>query len=683
MRPLATGSRLRRYASRLAEAGYGASLAILKSRLIGWTRFVPDHISRLGMRVRGVEGRSVATVCADDGRLAVTFECLWSQSWLAALRGRSAEGATEDWRCAAIVRADDLLAFGFPLLGWGRVKIDEFTAWDRDHRFDISWPHSYHKLVDMVRAGQACDVKYPWELSRLQLLPALGQAWIASSNDRYLDRFWAILTGWIANNPVGFGVNWTCSMEVAIRAINIVAATNLFAAGLSARQRALVVSTLRQHMTHISFNLERSDVNGNHLIFDKLGLAVVSIVLNGPEHAQTRRYVARLNQEICEQFHPDGVHLEHATSYQRLLLEGIALYLLVLRRRGALIDEQMRLVVTSAARFMWSICDDEGRFPCFGDADSGNVLVLGEQTGNRAAPAIAAAFAAGLLVDEAARASCENLAFWLGPAGGASPVVAVSQDRPDDGRFRLFSFPAGGYFVARSQDLIVVLRAGKAGLKGRGSHDHNDQLSFTVTAFGRPFLVDPGTRTYTESVGAHELDLASSSHNTVTVLGLEQGPILAGSVTATVRQAESSCREFRPVGQGGAVWRGCIGAYHDRSLGISHSRSVTIHDDGRRSISIEVEDEVRCTEVDACTGTATYLLDPDWRAECEIDGSVVVRTSGAEGRFRTTEGKGALRIERRWISPEYGSSSETQAVVVDIGGTAMARSVVHIELTTL
>ncbi|MGD9597535.1 MAG: heparinase II/III family protein [Steroidobacteraceae bacterium] len=645
-------------------------------------RFVPDHVARLSMRFREAEDRLDAMGRTGSGPLTAGFECLWSQSRLTALRARIAEGATEDWRRAAIARADDLLEFGFPLLGWGRVKIDESTTWNCDLRFDVSWPHSYHKLIDTVRAGETCDVKYPWELSRLQLLPVLGQAWTASSNDRYLDRFWAILSGWAAENPVGFGVNWTCSMEVAIRAINIVAATNLFAAGLSVRQRALIAMMLRQHMTHISFNLEMSDVNGNHLLFDRLGLVIVSIALNGPEHARTQRYVALLNQEIREQFHADGVHLEHATSYQRLLLEGVALYLLVLRCRGALEDEQVRNVAASMARFMWSMCGDNGRFPCFGDSDSGNVLVLGGPMGNNATPAIAAAFAAGLLPAEASRVPCDDLAFWLSPAARASSLATVSWRGPNDGRFRLFSFPEGGYFVARSQDLIVVLRAGRAGLKGRGSHDHNDQLSFTMTAFGKPFLVDPGTRTYTESLKSHELDLSSTSHNTVTVRELEQGPIVAGSVTATVRQVESSCEEFRVVRQNGVVWRGHIGAYHDRSSNISHSRSVTILDDGQGSVSIEVADEIRCGEAGVCTGAAVYLLDPEWQAECDVDGSVVLRGRGAEGRLHTTEGQRALRIERRWISREYGSSSETKCVVVEIAGTEVARSVVRIELTT-
>ena len=679
-RPRAGSSRLRRYASRIAEAGYGTSMGILKSRLVGWVRFVPDHVSRLHMRFRGLDGPSDAASGTNGGQPAVMFECLWSQSLLATFRHGSVEGAPGDWRRAAIARADDMLERGFPLLGWGRVRIDEFTAWDRDQRFDVAWPRSYHKLVDTVRAGETCDVKYPWELSRLQVLPVLGQAWVASSDVRYFERFWAILKGWVADNPVGFGVNWTCSMEVAIRAINIVVAANLFAAELTARQRALVVSTLRQHLRHISFNLEMSDVNGNHLLFDRLGLAFVSIALNGPRHARSHRYVELLNREISEQFHSDGVHLEHATSYQRLLLEGVALYVLALRRRGARVDEQLQLVATRAALFMASICDNDGGFPCFGDSDSGNVLVLGGQAGNQSTSALAAAVAAGFLTGEAPRASCEAMAPWLSHIEGADPVATAGQGRPNDGRFRLFSFPSGGYYVARSQDLIVVLRAGATGLKGRGSHDHNDQLSFAVTAFGRPFLVDPGTRTYTESLKAHEQDLSSFSHNTVTVLGLEQGPIVAGSVTATVRQAKANCEEFRAVGQGGAIWRGRISAYHDRSSGISHSRSLTIHDDGRRSVSIEIEDEVRCSDSNECTGAAVFLLDPAWQAKNEGDGSVMLHGRGGRGRFRITEGMGALRIERRWISQEYGSSCETQAVVVEIAGAAIARSVVRIEL---
>src|SRR5438552_3368834 len=104
---------------------------------------------------------------------------------------------------------------------------------------------------------------------RAQAIPfpaPLGQAWLISGNPVYVARLWDILRDWVIKNPPGYGVNWTSSMEVSIRAINIATAANLVGACLTPAEEQWIRRVLAEHHTHILFNLEFSDVNGNHFL---------------------------------------------------------------------------------------------------------------------------------------------------------------------------------------------------------------------------------------------------------------------------------------------------------------------------------------------------------------------------------------------------------------------------------
>ena len=79
-------------------------------------------------------------------------------------------------------------------------------------------PHTEWHL-DSMRPGLA-DIKLPWELGRCQHWPVLGEAYRLTGDDRYAIEIARELRDFMEANPVGTGVNWTCTMDVAIRAAN-------------------------------------------------------------------------------------------------------------------------------------------------------------------------------------------------------------------------------------------------------------------------------------------------------------------------------------------------------------------------------------------------------------------------------------------------------------------------------
>ena len=73
------------------------------------------------------------------------------------------------------------------------------------------------------------DLKLPWELSRGHYLVWLAEAWQFTGNRNYLLKLVSLIEDWIESNPYPYGINWTCSMEVAVRMINWIAAFEIFA----------------------------------------------------------------------------------------------------------------------------------------------------------------------------------------------------------------------------------------------------------------------------------------------------------------------------------------------------------------------------------------------------------------------------------------------------------------------
>ena len=58
------------------------------------------------------------------------------------------------------------------------------------------------------------DVKVPRELSRSHHLLWLGQAYLLTKNEKYVNEFIFQIENWIDENPIMKSINWGCAMDV-------------------------------------------------------------------------------------------------------------------------------------------------------------------------------------------------------------------------------------------------------------------------------------------------------------------------------------------------------------------------------------------------------------------------------------------------------------------------------------
>lgn len=221
---------------------------------------------------------------------------------------------------------------------WRLIAPDHLPIdWQVDFKSGYRWSEStWHGDIRFARLP-GVDVKVPWELARLQHLPTLGlachfaQAHAAGFDDPavYAQAFRNQVLDFIATNPPGFGVNWSCAMDVGIRCANLLVAHDIVkAAGLRLDgdfERAFCASVLA-HARHVARHLEWSPrYRGNHYLANIAGLLFAAAYLPASDEvdAWLAFSVQELVAEVDYQFHDDGSNFEASVCYHRLSSEMV------------------------------------------------------------------------------------------------------------------------------------------------------------------------------------------------------------------------------------------------------------------------------------------------------------------------------------------------------------------------
>jgi uncharacterized heparinase superfamily protein len=440
---------------------------------------------------------------------------------------------------AAVAAAERVLRHEFDVLGSGafipvdpdRAPVNGYTPIDwyldpvRTLRFPRGVPYKEWKLYEM-RPGNA-DVKYPWELARCQHWATLGQAFALAGDERFAVEIGRELDDFVAANPVGIGINWTCTMDVALRAVNwavgleLVRSSRLEPAFWNRAYRALF-----DHGVFTRDNLENTyEVTSNHFLSNVAGLWFLGAVFADlPQGAEWKTFArTALEQEIDVQVLPDGADFESSVPYHRLVAEiflGCA-RLADFQREPLSSHYQSR--VRDMVGYLAAVTRPDGLMPQIGDADDGRLHVFGgygsttPQDGRHLFGPAAAMFAEPAW----ARLGGEDAAWeaeWWGlhseTSAAALPVAAGCL------------YPDAGVAVMRAGDShYTAITNGIVGTKGFGNHKHNDQLSFEYHHAGVPLVVDPGSYVYTSDADARNLFRGTASHNTVCIDGVEQNDL--------------------------------------------------------------------------------------------------------------------------------------------------------------
>jgi len=226
--------------------------------------------------------------------------------------------------------------------------------WQMDFKSGYRYSQKKWYLNQPIGKNQGVDIKVPWELGRLQHLPQLAIFALIFPEKRevILKEFRNQILDFIMANPPRMGVVWRCTMDVGIRASNMVIAFDMLNQLdefniLDESFKKIFDRSIYEHGRFIVNNLEWYDgFTGNHYLSDICGLLFVSAYLKRDKEIDSwlAFSIQEIISETLKQFHEDGSNFESSTSYHRLsgelLVYGTALIYGILKtyKRKALIE---------------------------------------------------------------------------------------------------------------------------------------------------------------------------------------------------------------------------------------------------------------------------------------------------------------------------------------------------------
>ncbi len=552
-------------------------------------------------------------------------------------------------------------AHRWPLLGYGVRDFGAEIDWLRDPVSGARWPLLYHADITLLR-GDGSDVRVVWELNRLAHLITLGRAYAITGEERFAEEVFTQIESWRAQNPTGRGPNWACAMEVALRAMNLLAAFELVrrAPQLNEERLQALLGMLDEHGAHIRRHLEFSYIaTGNHYLSDIVGLLWLGLML--PElrvaHAWRAWALREVLSEMDKQTLDDGADTEASTGYHRFVLELFLYSFILCRANRVEIPERYWRKLYAMLDYVRAYLRPDGRAPLIGDTDSGQVL----PSTRRAANDHAYVLAIGAAVFNEPRFKAghetppEELWWMLGPDG----LAAYEKLRREEVAASSIAFKDAGTYVMREGDLYLLFNASGAGLDGRGAHGHNDALSIEVSACGRAFLTDPGTYLYTADLRERRLFRSTAYHSTVEVDDTEQNttdpsqPFVIGDEAHphVLRWETSRERDFVLAEHSG---------YRRLSAPITHRRAARF-DKRERYWLIE----------DALLGSGEHTFRFRFHADAGLETrarpdaiiEVCDKMTGARLLIASVIGlKMSPTFEPCWTSQDYGAKEASQSV---------------------
>jgi hypothetical protein len=542
-----------------------------------------------------------------------------------------------------------------PTLESGYKPIDWYLDPVRNLRFPRGVPFKDWDLYEM--RPENADVKYPWELARCQHFTTLTQAYLITGEDRFAEEVAHELDDFMDANPIGVGINYTCTMDVGIRALNWALALDALrnCDALEEAWWSRAYNALFDHCAFIFDNLENHyEVTSNHFLSNVVGLHFACQPFRGHERGQEWHAFCRkaLEEEITVQVLDDGADFESSIPYHRLVCELFLGSGWLARVHGEALSDAYYARLGAMVAYLAGVLRPDGMLPQIGDADDGRLHIFSR------AGAWDPQFGAHILGpaghvlgrdDGAVDGADQWEVFWWGmpvqqsqTAQALAPVAKM--------------FPDAGHAVWRDGGDYLLFCNSIVGTKGFGNHKHNDQLSFEFHHDGRPLIVDPGSWVYTSDFDARNKFRGTGYHNTVMVDNEEQNETRSEWI---FRLFDSGTPEHLAFDADGP----CV-AYSGRHVGYSRLDDPVVH---RRDFLYEKSTGVLVLR-DTFTGNALHLLRWHFHLAPNVkifssNGAVVWFENGGDGLYGLLSLSGTPAVMRRqWYSPSYGKRVPCQTV---------------------
>lgn len=523
--------------------------------------------------------------------------------------------------------------------------------WRLDPVTGLSWPGQDVYCFDLAYRHERTrgDIKYVWDLNRLQFLQPLGAAVALWGDARALAAIEQAITSWAAANPPFKGLGWNSGIELALRAVTLALVVGLCGDRLAPAVQDRVAQILSAHLYWMSRYPSRFSSANNHLVAEAMGEFVVATVMPSAPRARDIESAARavLEREAALQIGPDGTPAEQSPTYGGFTVEMLLVADGVARAFGRPLAPIVAERMARFATFVGALATAGGHAPSIGDDDEGRVLTLCDAREYRYPVSIARAVAGHL---------------------GTAPRVAPSEDKPElrDGLFPvtgdvapvtegLSTFADGGYTVIREtrggHRLHVTIDHGPLGYLSIAAHGHADANAVVLTLDDIPILVDPGTYLYHSGGAWRDWFRGTGAHNTVRLGGVDQS-LIAGAFNWSHK-----ARAALDGATAGTDW--AVAVRHDgyvKRFGVEHHRRIAATPSG-----IEIDDRLVGGGPPSLKAEIVFQFAADLAVEPEGE-RFVVRRNGQPLLWLAFSQSGAVAISAGgdepgtggWVSASFG-----------------------------
>lgn len=455
-----------------------------------------------------------------------------------------------------IKAANQTLAHEFNYLGSGIVRMPKIQ-WHSDFKTGNTWPKGVYYLKQRRLTAKGADIKVPWELSRCHHLLWLGEAFLITQDERYAQEVVDEIEDWWNENPFMYSVNWTCTMDVAIRAVNWLYAVGMILGSPAVSEECIkkLYRSLYQHAWFIYNNLEQNiPYSNNHLFSDLAGLVYLSLFFHETKKGKEwQQYaVSSLFKEIRCQVLPSGVHYERSVSYHRLMTEMVLASLTVLKRKGVRVPADIDYRAESMLSYIQTYTKPNHLSPMVEDNDDGRFLPFVRRDFRQH----------DYLLDS----SCAEMLFLYNGIASVPFEKGIGS--------RLYG-DAGHAIVRKNEAYLFVTNGEQSGYESNrqtvGTHTHNDKLSFELALGEDDIIIDPGAYIYTPDPEKNYEFRSTFKHNTIVVDNTEQNEIKTKNVFLLKKNSLATKLEIQNDS--------CIeGEYTTFKEGLVHRRRFELND---------------------------------------------------------------------------------------------------------
>ena len=552
-------------------------------------------------------------------------------------------------------RANESKRHIFNVLGSGPIRMESIN-WSREIKTGFEWPVGTYYLKQRALTPKGIDIKVPWEISRCHHLLWMAEAYCLTGDESYAEEVISQIRHWIKNNPLMYSVNWSCAMDVSIRAVSwmyalvMIGASETFTDGFANE----VYKSLYQHMYFVSLNREKCiPQSNNHYFSDIVGLLFLGQLFSTTRYGKRtlKHAIKEYIKETELQIFPSGVDYERSVSYHRLMTELVMYSYYMLCRTGHKLPKLVADRLSHMLGYINQYTIADGSSPLVADNDDGRLLPLSPMPFMKHSYLVHS----DSLDSRLASISCK----WIEPAYDSSKSCLHTDANLailKKGKLYLYA----SCFNRWRQDRLISAYI--------ATHLHNDLLSFVFADDKTIIITDAGAYCYTSDIETWKSFRTAQKHNTILVDNEE--PNLLGNHAFMMKY--NSCAKTMSYSIGAVMH--CEGEYTTIEGKMTHHREFDLS-----SNSLIITDHLMKSGIGHKAYMSFHFSD---NIVPSIEGESIFIKVGNEKRYSMRMESGStfrLHIKDDTISPSFGKLLKTKTLVAEFEFENRAKFVTKIE----